>query len=223
MDGVERANDSEANSAEGLTEDHFTAQEAMRTRAFWMISFGHGSALLVVSASMAHLTLYLTEDRSYTPSTAALIAGLVPVFQFIGTALGGYLGDRVKQTADRRHRDVGSTAQASCSSLGSTHWGGNRCLRRDARPRLGRPWPSDERNSRRLLRIHVVRIDHGLVRHDRHDWVHFGSDHCRRPRGSKPATTDSASQSSHRRQRQEPFFWVKATPPPPRGAQYSPS
>ncbi|MCP3854923.1 MAG: hypothetical protein GY713_12785 [Actinomycetia bacterium] len=29
----------------------------MRTRAFWLISLGHASALLVVGASMAHLAL----------------------------------------------------------------------------------------------------------------------------------------------------------------------
>jgi len=83
--------------AEGVRERHFTAREAMRTRAFWMIAMGHASALLVVSASMAHLTLYLTEDRGYRASTAAIVAGIVPVFQFIGTGLGGYLGDRVNK------------------------------------------------------------------------------------------------------------------------------
>ena len=58
---------------------------------------GHASALLVVSASMAHLTLYLTEDRGYRASTAAVVAGIVPVFQFVGTGLGGYLGDRINK------------------------------------------------------------------------------------------------------------------------------
>ena len=95
VDGDPRADGSPR--AEGVQERHFTAREAMRTRAFWMIAMGHASALLVVSASMAHLTLYLTEDRGYRPSTAAIVAGIVPVFQFIGTGLGGYLGDRVNK------------------------------------------------------------------------------------------------------------------------------
>ena len=46
---------------------------------------------------MAHLTLYLTEDRGLSASSAALVAGIVPLFQFIGTALGGFLGDRVRK------------------------------------------------------------------------------------------------------------------------------
>lgn len=86
-----------ARRAEGVSDRHFTAQQAMRTRSFWMIAMGHASALLVVSATMAHLTLYLTEDRGYTASAAAVVAGIVPVFQFVGTGLGGYLGDRVNK------------------------------------------------------------------------------------------------------------------------------
>ena len=72
----------------------FSTREAVSTRAFWMIALGHGSALLVVSSVMAHLQLYLTEDRGYSASRAAIVAGFVPLFQFVGTASGGYLGDR---------------------------------------------------------------------------------------------------------------------------------
>lgn len=98
VDGIENPEDlPKVERAEGVSDRHFTASEAFRTRAFWMISFGHGSALVVVSASMAHLTLYLTEDRGYTASRAAVLAGLVPVFQLIGTAVGGFLGDRMNK------------------------------------------------------------------------------------------------------------------------------
>ena len=62
-----------------------------------MVSLGHGSALIVVSAVIAHVALYLTEDRGFSASEAALIAGLVPVFQFFGTGLGGYFGDRINK------------------------------------------------------------------------------------------------------------------------------
>jgi MFS family permease len=83
--------------AEGVNDMHFTARQAMRTRAFWMISMGHASALIVVSATIAHIALYLTEDRGFDAKQAALIAGAIPVFQFIGTGLGGFLGDRVNK------------------------------------------------------------------------------------------------------------------------------
>ncbi len=99
VDGVPPELVEDTPRAEGVTDTHFTAHEAMRTRAFWMISLGHGSALLVVSASLAHVALYLTDDRGFTASQAALVAGLIPAFQFIGTGLGGYLGDRVNKRA----------------------------------------------------------------------------------------------------------------------------
>ena len=88
-DGVQRA--------EGVNSVHFTARQAMRTRAFWMISLGHASAITVVSATIAHIALYLTEDRGFNAQEAALIAGMIPVFQLFGTGLGGFLGDRVNK------------------------------------------------------------------------------------------------------------------------------
>lgn len=97
MDGLHSVDEAAEPKAEGVTDRHYTAGEAMRTRGFWMISLGHGAALLVVSSSMAHLALYLTEDRDYSAGRAALIAGIVPLFQIVGTALGGYLGDRMNK------------------------------------------------------------------------------------------------------------------------------
>ncbi len=97
VDGIPADRLTDEPRAEGVSDDHFTARRAMRTRSFWMISLGHGSALIVVSATIAHIALYLTEDRGYTAQRAALIAGLIPIFQLLGTALGGYLGDRVNK------------------------------------------------------------------------------------------------------------------------------
>ena len=97
LDGISTETAQAGSRAEGVNDVHFTAQEAMRTRAFWMISLGHGSALIVVTASIAHIALYLTEDRGFSAPQAALPAGLIPVFQVIGTADGGYLGDRMNK------------------------------------------------------------------------------------------------------------------------------
>lgn len=93
LDGVHPDDVEQAPRAEGVQDAHFTAGEAVRTHSFWMIALGHGSALLVVSGVMAHLQLYLTEDRDFSPGRAAIVAGFVPLFQFIGTGTGGYLGD----------------------------------------------------------------------------------------------------------------------------------
>lgn len=72
---------------------HFTASEAMRTRAFWFISLGHASALLVVGASMAHLGLYLQEERAFSILHTAVVVGVLPATMGVGQLLGGVLGD----------------------------------------------------------------------------------------------------------------------------------
>lgn len=94
VDGIDPKDVIEEPRAEGVQDAHFTTSEAVRTHSFWMIAFGHGSALLVVSSVMTLFQLYLTQDRGFSAGRAALIAGLVPVFQFTGTYAGGLLGDR---------------------------------------------------------------------------------------------------------------------------------
>ena len=97
MDGLAADEAGARPVAEGVGGRHLTARQAVRTRSFWMISFGHAFALLVVVSSMAHLALYLTEDRGYTAGSAAVVAGIVPLVQIVGTATGGYLGDRMNK------------------------------------------------------------------------------------------------------------------------------
>ncbi len=73
---------------------HFTAAEAMRTRAFWFISIGHASALLVVGAAMAHLAVYLDEELHMSSAHRALVVGALPAMMGVGQLIGGALGDR---------------------------------------------------------------------------------------------------------------------------------
>jgi len=85
---------------EGLTTVDFTAAQALRTRAFWMISLGHGSALLVVGALMLHLSLYLTSDAAgMTLQQASFIVGALPIMQLVGQLAGGFFGDLVNKRA----------------------------------------------------------------------------------------------------------------------------
>ncbi|MDP6376972.1 MAG: MFS transporter [Pseudomonadales bacterium] len=73
----------------------FTARQAMRTPAFWLISSGHALALLTVSSVMVHLVPHLSEGLGYTLGAAAGIVALMTGFQMFGQLLGGYFGDRV--------------------------------------------------------------------------------------------------------------------------------
>ena len=96
VDGIdpETATPSTQPRAEGLTDVHFTAREAMRTKAFWLISLGHMSALFVVGAVLAHLSLLLTSEHGYSLTEASFVAGGLPLVQIVGMLLGGWLGDR---------------------------------------------------------------------------------------------------------------------------------
>lgn len=77
----------------------FTVREALRTRQFWFISLGHGSALLVVSAVMVHLVTHLTESLDYSLTEAGAIQSVIPIAMVVGTLAGGILGDRVNKRA----------------------------------------------------------------------------------------------------------------------------
>ncbi len=72
----------------------FTAREALRTRAFWLISLGHGFALFVVHTVLVHAITHLKEGLGYTVAAAALVMGLVTAFQIVGVAVGWWIGDR---------------------------------------------------------------------------------------------------------------------------------
>lgn len=72
---------------------HFTAAEAMRTRAFWFLSFGHASALLVVGASMAHLAIFLKDETSLGSLHTSFVIGALPAMMGVGQLFGGYFGD----------------------------------------------------------------------------------------------------------------------------------
>ncbi len=78
-------------------ERDYTAREAMRTRAFWLLSVGHASALLTVSAIMVHLVPHLTEGLGYTLTQAGGVVALMTACQMCGQLLGGYMGDLLEK------------------------------------------------------------------------------------------------------------------------------
>jgi len=75
----------------------FTAREALRTPAFWLISLGHGFALFVVHAVSVHAITHLKEGLGYPIAAASLVISLVTVFQIAGVLLGWVIGDRFKK------------------------------------------------------------------------------------------------------------------------------
>lgn len=86
---------SEAHVAE--TTRDFTAREALRTQAFWLISLGHGFALFVVHAVSVHAITHLKEGLGYSVAQASLVISLVTFCQIGGVLLGWAIGDRYKK------------------------------------------------------------------------------------------------------------------------------
>ena len=72
----------------------FTAREALRTPAFWLLSLGHGFALFVVSAVNVHAITHMKEGLGYSLEAASLVITLQTVAQLGGIALGWAIGDR---------------------------------------------------------------------------------------------------------------------------------
>jgi sugar phosphate permease len=85
-----------ATAGEPATRD-FTAREALRTQAFWLISLGHGFALFVVHAVSVHAITHLKEGLGYSVGAASLVISLVTTCQIGGVLLGWAIGDRYKK------------------------------------------------------------------------------------------------------------------------------
>ena len=70
-------------------------REALGTSAFWLISFGQASALLVIGALMVHLVVYIHEDLGFGLGLAALAITVQAVGQVAGQFAATYAGDRL--------------------------------------------------------------------------------------------------------------------------------
>jgi sugar phosphate permease len=84
-------------TAAGPATRDFTAREALRTQAFWLISLGHGFALFVVHAVTVHAITHLKEGLGYSVAAASLVISLVTTCQIGGVLLGWAIGDRYKK------------------------------------------------------------------------------------------------------------------------------
>src|SRR5262245_48338046 len=98
VDGIPPVSEGKKDSfeKEDATRD-FTAREALRTSAFWLISLGHGFALFVVHAVSVHAITHLKQALGYSVATASLVISLVTACQILGVLLGWVIGDRYRK------------------------------------------------------------------------------------------------------------------------------
>ena len=72
----------------------FTARQALRTHAFWFITFGHAFSTILYATLTVHLVPMLTDQGLSLQSASYVFSvslGVAAVFQLIG----GYVGDRI--------------------------------------------------------------------------------------------------------------------------------
>ena len=76
----------------GVTD--FTAAQAMRTRAFWLITFGHAIASMVNQTLSVHLVPLLT-DQGLSLQAGANIWAVIMGAAMVSSLVAGYVGDRM--------------------------------------------------------------------------------------------------------------------------------
>ena len=93
----ENGQDHEALKCPLATHDDFTVKEALKTPAFWLITGGHASALLVVSLVSIHQVQHMVQRLGMTLESASVIVSLLMAMMIMGQLLGGFLGDWVSK------------------------------------------------------------------------------------------------------------------------------
>jgi len=99
VDGTPKAAlaDANAQTIQVTIGPSFTVREALRTRAFWLLSCGHASALIIVTAVNTHAINHMRTSLGYTIAQAAVFITLMTAFQVVGVLTGGYLGDKFEK------------------------------------------------------------------------------------------------------------------------------
>jgi len=79
------------------SEPAFTASQALRTQAFWLLAAGHAFALVVVMTVNTHAINHMRISLDFSISHASLFIMGMTAFQVLGVLLGGYLGDKFEK------------------------------------------------------------------------------------------------------------------------------
>ena len=80
--------------ASANSDGDFTATQALKTPAFWLIAAGHGLVSMVMLAVLSHLGLMM-KDQGFTLQTTAWLVTGYTLVATISQLVGGYVGDRI--------------------------------------------------------------------------------------------------------------------------------
>jgi MFS family permease len=74
-------------------DQEYTWQNAIRTKAFWLITLGHAFSSMFLSTVFVHMGLML-DDRGFSVQTIGVVVAIFTAASAIFILVGGYLGDR---------------------------------------------------------------------------------------------------------------------------------
>lgn len=99
VDGIDSKSQSadKTKTASSAPEPDFTASQALRTKAFWLLAAGHAIALIVVMTVNTHAINHMRLSLGYSISQASVYIMIMTGFQVLGVLLGGYLGDKFEK------------------------------------------------------------------------------------------------------------------------------
>ena len=83
-------------AAETAGGSDFTVRQALRTPAFWYITFGHSLSSMLNAALTVHLILMLT-DQDLSLQMASFVWSVIMATGAVFQLIGGYLGDRLSK------------------------------------------------------------------------------------------------------------------------------
>ncbi len=81
----------------GPAQGEYTARQALRTRAFWLLSLGHACSLFVVSAINVHAIMHIKEGLGYSLALASLYITIATAGQFVGVVCGWAVPERIEK------------------------------------------------------------------------------------------------------------------------------
>ncbi len=96
VDGLIKVSAADSSDDEPAPRRDFSAREAIRTRAFWMVSLGHACAMMAVYVVSVHAITHMM-DLGYTLAEASFAIMLMTVGQGAGVLIGGAIGDRFEK------------------------------------------------------------------------------------------------------------------------------
>jgi len=89
-------NPQEGNDVSITDKASFTLREALMSKAFWILAFGHGSSVLLTSTMMIHLILAL-KAQGLPLGQAATVWGITMGIGGLAKLIGGFVGDHVSK------------------------------------------------------------------------------------------------------------------------------